>query len=98
MDEDASESIIKKHPPKRFQKLEDQQTSQTLSIVKLQEKLDEAEIRRQQVIFHIIFFVFLFLYSVFRFYSNEFNRQNVEILSKSKPASAQSPMKMASII
>ncbi|GJQ74363.1 hypothetical protein Trydic_g21239 [Trypoxylus dichotomus] len=49
-DGENSESIIKKHPPKRFQKLEDQQTNPTLSLVKLQEKLDEAEIRRQQIL------------------------------------------------
>ncbi|XP_022904389.1 uncharacterized protein [Onthophagus taurus] len=45
-----SESIIKKHPPRRFQKLEEQQTSPSLSLVKLREKLDEAEIRRQQIL------------------------------------------------
>ncbi|XP_019878684.1 uncharacterized protein LOC109606583 [Aethina tumida] len=44
------ESIIKKHPPKRFQKLEEQQTSPTVTLVKLQEKLEEAEIRRQQIL------------------------------------------------
>lgn len=48
-EEAESESIIKKHPPKRFQKLEDQQTSPTVSLIRLQEKLDEAELRRQQV-------------------------------------------------
>lgn len=47
--EDSDESIIKKHPPKRFQKLEESQTSPTVTLVKLQEKLEEAEIRRQQV-------------------------------------------------
>ncbi|KAI4458657.1 hypothetical protein MML48_7g00015223 [Holotrichia oblita] len=49
-DDQGGDSIIKKHPPKRFQKLEDQQTHPTLSLVKLQEKLDEAEIRRQQIL------------------------------------------------
>ncbi|KAF2884890.1 hypothetical protein ILUMI_21261 [Ignelater luminosus] len=48
--EEDGESIIRKHPPKRFQKLEDQQTSPTLSLVRLQEKLDDAEIRRQQIL------------------------------------------------
>lgn len=51
--EEGDESIIKKHPPKRFQKLEDTQTSPAITLVKLQEKLEEAEIRRQQVIFLI---------------------------------------------
>ncbi|KRT81577.1 hypothetical protein AMK59_6139 [Oryctes borbonicus] len=49
-DDENADSIIKKHPPKRFQKLEDQQTYPTLSLEKLQEKLDEAEIRRQQIL------------------------------------------------
>ncbi|KAJ3666648.1 hypothetical protein Zmor_002123 [Zophobas morio] len=48
--EEGEESIIKKHPPKRFQRLEEQQTSPTTTLVKLQEKLDEAEIRRQQIL------------------------------------------------
>ncbi|XP_017779113.1 PREDICTED: uncharacterized protein LOC108564549 [Nicrophorus vespilloides] len=50
--EEADESIIKKHPPKRFQRLEEQQQEETpnLSLAKLQEKLDEAEIRRQQIL------------------------------------------------
>lgn len=48
--EDDNESIIRKHPPKRFQKLEEQQTSPNLSLTRLQEKLDEAEIRRQQIL------------------------------------------------
>lgn len=48
--EEDAESIIQKHPPKRFQKLEEQeQTSPNLSLQRLQEKLDEAEKRRQQV-------------------------------------------------
>lgn len=49
-EENNEESIIKRHPPKRLQKLEEQQTVPSdLSLEKLQEKLDEAEIRRQQV-------------------------------------------------
>ncbi|RZC35126.1 uncharacterized protein BDFB_008844 [Asbolus verrucosus] len=48
--EEGEESIIKKHPPKRFQRLDEQQTSPTVTLVKLQEKLDEAEIRRQQIL------------------------------------------------
>ncbi|KAJ8948236.1 hypothetical protein NQ318_013223 [Aromia moschata] len=48
-DEDgAEESIIKKHPPKRFQRLEDPPPT-PITLDKLQEKLEEAEIRRQQV-------------------------------------------------
>ncbi|KAF5286149.1 hypothetical protein FQR65_LT12907 [Abscondita terminalis] len=48
--EEEGESIIKKHPPKRFQKLEDDQLSSPLSLNQLQEKLDEAELRRQQIL------------------------------------------------
>lgn len=48
-EDDVEDSIIKKHPPKRLQKLEEQQNVQEISLEKLQEKLDEAEIRRQQV-------------------------------------------------
>ncbi|XP_065157807.1 uncharacterized protein DDB_G0283697 isoform X2 [Atheta coriaria] len=49
--EEDAESIIQKHPPKRFQKLEEQeQTSPNLSLQRLQEKLDEAEKRRQQIL------------------------------------------------
>ncbi|EEZ99041.1 uncharacterized protein LOC103315035 [Tribolium castaneum] len=48
--DEGEESIIRKHPPKRFQRLEEQQTSPTTTLVKLQEKLDEAEIRRQQIL------------------------------------------------
>ncbi|PSN40917.1 hypothetical protein C0J52_12443 [Blattella germanica] len=40
----AEESIIRKHPPKRFQRLEDQQT--TLSHELLDEKQEEAKQRR----------------------------------------------------
>ncbi|KAJ8921614.1 hypothetical protein NQ315_010523 [Exocentrus adspersus] len=48
-EEGSEESIIKKHPPKRFQRLEEQQTS-PITLDKLQEKLEEAEIRRQQIL------------------------------------------------
>lgn len=47
--EEGEESIIRKHPPKRFQRLEEQQMSPATTLNKLQEKLDEADIRRQQV-------------------------------------------------
>ncbi|CAH0552845.1 unnamed protein product [Brassicogethes aeneus] len=47
--EEKDESIIKKHPPKRFQKLEGQ-ISPNSTLNKLQEKLEEAEIRRQQIL------------------------------------------------
>lgn len=47
--EDENESIIRKHPPKRLLRLEDQKTNAPTSMDKLQEKLDEAEVRRQQV-------------------------------------------------
>ncbi|KAL3277930.1 hypothetical protein HHI36_013271 [Cryptolaemus montrouzieri] len=46
-EDDKEESIIKKHPPKRFQTLEDR-PSTPVTLEKLQEKLEEAEIRRQQ--------------------------------------------------
>ncbi|KAF5277439.1 hypothetical protein FQA39_LY06252 [Lamprigera yunnana] len=49
-DEDEGESIIKKHPPKRFQKLEGDENSSHLSLDQLQEKLDEADLRRQQIL------------------------------------------------
>ncbi|XP_018574480.1 uncharacterized protein LOC108913415 [Anoplophora glabripennis] len=48
-EEGNEESIIKKHPPKRFQRLEEQPTS-PITLDKLQEKLEEAEIRRQQIL------------------------------------------------
>ncbi|KAK5650258.1 hypothetical protein RI129_001287 [Pyrocoelia pectoralis] len=48
--ENEDESIIRKHPPRRFQKLEDDQLSSSLSLDRLQEKLDEAEVRRQQIL------------------------------------------------
>lgn len=62
--ENTDDSIIKKHPPKRFQKLEEQQTSPSVSLEKLQEKLDEAEIRRQQVKDVLFCFVFFLYYCV----------------------------------
>ena len=43
-----SDSIIKKHPPKRLQKLEDQQIS-ALNHQSIEEKQAEADIRRQRV-------------------------------------------------
>ncbi|KAJ8931436.1 hypothetical protein NQ314_015653 [Rhamnusium bicolor] len=48
-EEKVEESIIKKHPPKRFQRLEEPPTS-PITLDKLQEKLEEAEIRRQQIL------------------------------------------------
>ncbi|BES99628.1 Hypothetical protein NTJ_12445 [Nesidiocoris tenuis] len=47
--EDGETNIIKKHPPKRFQKLEDQQIS-SLTHRLLDEKQAEAEQRRQQIL------------------------------------------------
>lgn len=47
-DGDNVDSIIKKYPPKKFQRLIEQPTS-PVTLNKLQEKLEEAEIRRQQV-------------------------------------------------
>lgn len=46
--EEDSDSIIKKHPPKRLQRLVDAPTTQT-TIEELEEKLANAEIRRNQV-------------------------------------------------
>lgn len=46
--EDESGSIIKKHPPKRLQRLVDAPETQT-TIEELEEKLANAEIRRNQV-------------------------------------------------
>ncbi|XP_044757533.1 uncharacterized protein LOC123315762 [Coccinella septempunctata] len=48
-EDDTEESIIKKHPPKRFQMVESQQGS-PVTLEKLQEKLEEAEMRRQQIL------------------------------------------------
>ncbi|XP_028135697.1 uncharacterized protein LOC114330540 [Diabrotica virgifera virgifera] len=49
-DDDTDESIVKKHPPKRIlERLEDPHSS-PVTLEKLQEKLDEAEIRRQQIL------------------------------------------------
>ncbi|XP_053686072.1 uncharacterized protein LOC128735614 [Sabethes cyaneus] len=47
LDDDNPESLIKKHPPKRLKRLEEQ-TSDPPSIEDLEEKLATAEIRRQQ--------------------------------------------------
>lgn len=44
------DSIIKKHPPKRLQRLVDAPTPQT-TIEELEEKLANAELRRNQVNF-----------------------------------------------
>lgn len=46
--EEESDSIIKKHPPKRLQRLVDAPETQT-TIEELEEKLANAEIRRNQV-------------------------------------------------
>lgn len=45
---DESDSIIKKHPPKRLQRLVDAPATET-TIEELEEKLANAEIRRNQV-------------------------------------------------
>ena len=46
---DASESLIRRHPPRKFQRLEDQQQSNTITQEKLEEKQAIAERRRQEV-------------------------------------------------
>ncbi|XP_022194063.2 uncharacterized protein LOC111051809 [Nilaparvata lugens] len=43
-------SLIKKHPPKRLQRLEDQPPPPNLTHEMLEEKLAEAEQRRQQIL------------------------------------------------
>ncbi|XP_023012888.1 uncharacterized protein [Leptinotarsa decemlineata] len=49
-EENQEESIVKKHPPKRIlERLEEPPTS-PITLNKLQVKLDEAEIRRQQIL------------------------------------------------
>ncbi|XP_056636849.1 uncharacterized protein LOC130445305 [Diorhabda sublineata] len=49
-EEDNDDSIVKKHPPKRIlERLEEPSTS-PVTLEKLQEKLDEAETRRQQIL------------------------------------------------
>ncbi len=55
---DQDDSLIKKHPPKRFQRLEEQQTSPAVITHKmLQDKLAEAEQRRLQVQFVVLEFI-----------------------------------------
>ncbi|CAL4122526.1 unnamed protein product [Meganyctiphanes norvegica] len=43
-------SIVKRHPPRKFQKLEDQQLGATLTQEKLEEKQAVAEKRRQEIL------------------------------------------------
>ncbi|XP_054270317.1 uncharacterized protein LOC128991452 [Macrosteles quadrilineatus] len=47
--DEEEESIIKKHPPKRLRMLEEQQASPP-TLEELEEKLAEAEQRRQQIL------------------------------------------------
>ncbi|XP_071515584.1 uncharacterized protein [Panulirus ornatus] len=47
---DASDSLIRRHPPRKFQKLEDQQQGDPLTQEKLVEKQAEAERRRQEIL------------------------------------------------
>ncbi|XP_042243275.1 uncharacterized protein LOC121880195 isoform X3 [Homarus americanus] len=48
---DSSESIIRRHPPRKFQKLEElQQESSSLTQEKLEEKQATAERRRQEIL------------------------------------------------
>ncbi|CAH1986196.1 unnamed protein product [Acanthoscelides obtectus] len=50
--QEEDDSVIKKHPPKHIQeRLESERSSSTVTLEKLQEKLEEAEIRRNQVRF-----------------------------------------------
>ncbi|MPC56422.1 hypothetical protein E2C01_050383 [Portunus trituberculatus] len=47
---DASESLIRRHPPRKFQRLEDQQQGNTITQEKLEEKQATAERRRQEIL------------------------------------------------
>lgn len=47
--DDKDDSLIEKHPPKRILELKEAENKEPVTLEKLQEKLDEAEIRRQQV-------------------------------------------------
>ncbi|KAG5895585.1 hypothetical protein JTB14_002347 [Gonioctena quinquepunctata] len=49
-EDDAEDSIVKKHPPKRVLERLEEPPSSPVTLSKLQEKLDEAEIRRQQIL------------------------------------------------
>lgn len=46
---DNSESLIRRHPPRKFQKLEDQPQGNIITQEKLEEKQAIAERRRQEV-------------------------------------------------
>ena len=46
---DASESLIRRHPPRKFQKLEDQPQGNVITQESLEEKQAIAERRRQEV-------------------------------------------------
>ncbi|KAK7073376.1 hypothetical protein SK128_016706 [Halocaridina rubra] len=48
--EEQSDSLIKKHPPRKFQKLEDQQQNTSLTQEILEEKQAIAEKRRQEIL------------------------------------------------
>ncbi|CAH1173732.1 unnamed protein product [Phaedon cochleariae] len=47
---ESEESIVKKHPPRRILERLEEPPSSPVTLDKLQEKLDEAEIRRQQIL------------------------------------------------
>lgn len=49
-EEQGGESLIKRHPPRKFQKLEDQQQETVLTQQKLEEKQAIAEKRRQEIL------------------------------------------------
>lgn len=60
---EEEESLVKRHPPKRFRMLEGQK-SPPLTNEALQEKLAEAELRRQQVT-HGIYIILIIQYISF---------------------------------
>lgn len=47
---DASDSLIRRHPPRKFQKLEDQPQGNVITQEKLEEKQAIAERRRQEIL------------------------------------------------
>ncbi|KAK8382500.1 hypothetical protein O3P69_015414 [Scylla paramamosain] len=47
---DASDSLIRRHPPRKFQRLEDQQQANTITQEQLEEKQATAERRRQEIL------------------------------------------------
>ncbi|XP_067143058.1 stathmin domain-containing protein 1 [Centruroides vittatus] len=47
---EENESVVKKHPPKRLQKLEEQAQQSSIKIADIEEKQQKAEERRQEIL------------------------------------------------